>query len=378
MADKRDYYEVLGLQKGASDDEIKKAYRKLAKKYHPDMNPGDTVAEANFKEVNEAYDVLSDPDKKAKYDQYGHAAFDPASGFGGGGFGGFGGFDDFDISDIFSSFFGGGGGGGRRRNGPVRGDDVGVRVTLTFEEAVFGCKKDISFQRIQKCGECEGSGAAKGTSAKTCPDCGGRGQVNVQQRTPFGVMQTSKSCDKCHGTGKFIETPCKNCRGGGFVRATKKLSVTIPAGIDDGQRISLRGEGSDGRNGGASGDLIISVNVRPHAYFERDGYDIYCDVPVTFADATLGAEIKVPTIHGDETLTIPEGTQTGTQFTLKNKGVQYVNSTRRGNMYITVVVEVPKGLSSKQKDLLREFDAACGNSNHIKKANFIKKFFKKD
>ncbi len=378
MADKRDYYEVLGLEKGASDDEIKKSYRKLAKKYHPDMNPGDKAAEASFKEVNEAYDVLSDPDKKAKYDQYGHSAFDPASGFGGGGFGGFDGFDGFDISDIFSSFFGGGGGGGRRRNGPVRGDDVGVRVTLTFEEAVFGVKKDVSYQRIQKCGECDGSGAAKGTSAKTCPDCGGRGQVNVQQRTPFGVMQTSKTCDKCHGTGKYVETPCKNCRGGGFVRATKKLAVNIPAGIDDGQRISLRGEGSDGRNGGSAGDLIISVNVRPHAYYERDGYDVYCEVPITFADATLGAEIKVPTLHGEETLTIPEGTQTGTQFTLKNKGIQYVNSTRKGNMYINVVVEVPRGLSAKQKELLREFDAACGNSNHVKKSNFIKKFFKKD
>lgn len=375
MADKRDYYEVLGLQKGASDDEIKKAYRKLAKKYHPDMNPGDAEAERNFKEVNEAYDVLSDSDKKAKYDQYGHAAFDPASGFGGGGFG----FEDFDISDIFSSFFGGGGGSSsRRRNGPVRGDDVGVRVTLTFEEAVFGCKKDVSYQRIQKCGECEGSGAAKGTSAKTCPDCGGRGQVNVQTRTPFGMMQTSKTCDKCHGTGKFIETPCKNCRGGGFVRATKKLEVKIPAGIDDGQRISLRGEGSDGRNGGPSGDLIISVNVRPHAYYERDGYDVYCDVPITFADATLGADIKVPTLYGEETLKIPEGTQTGTQFTLRGKGIQYVNSSRKGDMYITVTVEVPRGLSAKQKEILREFSEACGNQNHAKKANFIKKFFKKD
>ena len=376
MADKRDYYEVLGLGKSASDDEIKKAYRKLAKKYHPDMNPGDAEAEKNFKEVNEAYDGLSDSDKKAKYDQYGHAAFDPSSGFGGGA--GFG-FDDFDISDIFSSFFGGGGGGSsRRRNGPVRGDDVGVRVTLTFEEAVFGCKKEISFQRIQKCGDCEGSGAAKGTSAKTCPDCGGRGQVNVQTRTPFGMMQTSKTCDKCHGTGKYIETPCKNCRGGGFVRATKKLEVKIPAGIDDGQRISLRGEGSDGRNGGPAGDVIISVNVRAHAYYERDGYDVYCEVPITFADATLGADIKVPTLYGEETLKIPEGTQTGTQFTLRGKGIQYVNSSRKGDMYINVTVEVPRGLSAKQKEILREFNEACGNQNHTKKANFIKKFFKKE
>ena len=376
MADKRDYYEVLGLSKGASEDEIKKAYRKLAKQYHPDMNPGDKVAEGKFKEVNEAYDVLSDPDKKGKYDQYGHAAFDPASGFGGGA-GGFGGFDGFDISDIFSSFFGGGGS-SRRPNGPVRGDDVRLRVTLSFEEAVFGCKKEVQYQRIQKCPDCNGSGAAKGTSAKQCPDCGGRGQVNVQQRTPFGVMQTSKTCDRCRGTGKIIETPCKNCRGGGYVRASKKLEVSIPAGIDDGQGIALRGEGSDGRNGGPAGDLTISVNVRPHAFFERDGYDIYCDVPVTFADAALGADLQVPTIDGNETLHIPEGTQTGTTFTLKNKGVQVVNSKSRGNMYITVVVEVPKGLNGKQKDLLRQFNESCTGNNHSKRDKFMKKFFRKD
>ncbi len=375
MADKRDYYEVLGLSKGASEDEIKKAYRKLAKQYHPDMNPGDKVAEGKFKEVNEAYDVLSDPDKKGKYDQYGHAAFDPASGFGGGA-GGFGGFDGFDISDIFSSFFGGGS--SRRPNGPVRGDDVRLRVTHSFEEAVFGCKKEVQYQRIQKCPDCNGSGAAKGTSAKQCPDCGGRGQVNVQQRTPFGVMQTSKTCDRCRGSGKIIDTPCKNCRGGGYVRATKKLEVSIPAGIDDGQGIALRGEGSDGRNGGPAGDLTISVNVRPHAFFERDGYDIYCDVPVTFADAALGADLQVPTIDGSETLHIPEGTQTGTTFTLKNKGVQVVNSKNRGNMYITVVVEVPKGLNGKQKDLLRQFHESCGSNNHSKREKFMKKFFRKD
>lgn len=374
MADKRDYYEVLGLSKGASEDEIKKAYRKLAKQYHPDMNPGDKVAETKFKEVNEAYDVLSDPDKKAKYDQYGHAAFDPSSGFGGGG-GGFG-FDGFDISDIFSSFFGGGS--SRRSNGPIRGDDVRLRVTLTFEEAVFGCKKEVQYQRIQKCPECGGSGAAKGTSAKQCPDCGGRGQVNAQQRTPFGVMQTTKTCDRCRGTGKIVETPCKNCRGGGYVRAARKLEVSIPAGIDDGQGIALRGEGSDGRNGGPAGDLTISVSVRPHAFFERDGYDIYCDVPVTFADAALGADLQVPTIDGNEMLHIPEGTQTGTTFTLKNKGVQVVNSKTRGNMYITVVVEVPKGLNGKQKDLLRQFNESCGSSNHSKREKFMKKFFRKD
>lgn len=372
MADKQDYYEVLGLSKGASDDEIKKAYRRLAKQYHPDMNPGDKVAEGKFKEVNEAYDVLSDPDKKAKYDQYGHAAFDPSSGFGGGS--GFG-FDGFDISDIFSSFFGGGSS-SRRANGPMRGEDVRLRIALSFEEAVFGCKKEISYQRVQKCPDCSGSGAAPGTSAKTCPDCSGRGQVRVQQRTPFGMMQSTKNCDKCRGSGKIIETPCKNCKGSGFVKATKKLEVSIPAGIDDGQGIALRGEGCDGRNGGSSGDLTITVSVRPHAFFERDGYDIYCDVPVTFVDMTLGAKIKVPTIDGEETLEIPEGTQTGTTFTLKGKGVQVVNSSRRGNMYITAVIETPKGLDRKQKDQLRAFGESLRSSNHSKKDKFTKKFFK--
>ena len=375
MADKRDYYEVLGLSTGATDDEIKKAYRRLAKQYHPDMNPGDKVAENKFKEVNEAYDVLGDPDKKAKYDQYGHAAFDPSSGFGGGGFGGGFGFDGFDISDIFSNIFGGGS--SRRQNGPVRGEDIRYRLTLSFEEAVFGCKKEISDQRVQKCPECSGSGAAKGTSAKTCPDCQGRGQVKVQQRTPFGVMQSTTTCSKCRGTGKIIETPCKNCRGSGFVKASKKLEVSIPAGIDDGQGVVLRGEGCDGRNGGSAGDLVITVNVRPHAFFEREGSDIYCDIPVTYADMTLGAKITVPTIDGTETIDIPEGTQTGTTFTLKGKGVKIVNTQKRGNMYVTAVIETPKGLDRKQKELLKQFSDSLKDSNHSKKEKFSKKFFSK-
>ncbi len=375
MADKRDYYEVLGLSKGATDDEIKKAYRRLAKQYHPDMNPGDKVAENKFKEVNEAYDVLGDPDKKAKYDQYGHAAFDPSSGFGDGGFGGGFGFDGFDISDIFSNIFGGGS--SRRQNGPVRGEDIRYRLTLSFEEAVFGCKKEISYQRVQKCPECSGSGAAKGTSAKTCPDCQGRGQVKVQQRTPFGVMQSTTTCSKCRGTGKIIETPCKNCRGSGFVKASKKLEVSIPAGIDDGQGVVLRGEGCDGRNGGSAGDLVITVNVRPHAFFEREGSDIYCDIPVTYADMALGAKITVPTIDGTETIDIPEGTQTGTTFTLKGKGVKIVNTQKRGNMYVTAVIETPKGLDRKQKELLKQFSDSLKDSNHSKKEKFSKKFFSK-
>lgn len=377
MADtKRDYYEVLGVDKNADEATIKKAYRTLAKKYHPDMNPGDKEAEAKFKEVNEAYDVLSDPDKKAKYDQYGHAAFDPSAG-GGAGFGGFGDFGGFDINDIFSSFFGGASGGSTRRNGPVRGDDITVRLTISFEESVFGCKKEVSYNKIQKCADCSGTGAAKGTSPKTCSACGGSGQVRVQQRTPFGIMQTQKTCDACHGTGKIIENKCPNCRGTGFVRVPKKLEVNIPAGIDDGQQLSLRYQGSDGMNGGNAGDLNIIISVRPHSVFERDGDDLYCEVPITYAEATLGAEIEIPTLEGSMKYTIPEGTQTGTVFTLRNKGVTRVNSKVRGNLYITVVVEVPKNLRSEQKNLLEKFAASCGESNYSKRTSFFKRIFNK-
>lgn len=377
MADtKRDYYEVLGVDKNADEATIKKAYRTLAKKYHPDMNPGDKEAEAKFKEVNEAYDVLSDPDKKAKYDQYGHAAFDPSAG-GGAGFGGFGDFGGFDINDIFSSFFGGASGGSTRRNGPVRGDDITVRLTISFEESVFGCKKEVSYNKIQKCADCSGTGAAKGSSPKTCSACGGSGQVRVQQRTPFGIMQTQKTCDTCHGTGKIIENKCPNCRGTGFVRVPKKLEVNIPAGIDDGQQLSLRYQGSDGMNGGNAGDLYIIISVRPHSVFERDGDDLYCEVPITYAEATLGAEIEIPTLEGSMKYTIPEGTQTGTVFTLRNKGVTRINSKVRGNLYITVVVEVPKNLTSEQKNLLEKFAASCGESNYSKRTSFFKRIFNK-
>ncbi len=374
MADnKRDYYEVLGLKKGADDAEIKKAYRALAKKYHPDMNPGDKEAEAKFKEVNEAYAVLSDADKKEKYDQFGHAAFDQSAGFGGGGGAGFGDFG-FDISDIFSSFFGGGG--GSRHNGPIQGDDVEIQVVLTFEEAVFGVKKEVSFQRTQKCGECGGTGAAKGTTAKTCTECGGRGQVRVQQRTPLGMMQTTRTCQTCHGKGKIIETPCKSCHGSGYVRASKKLDVSIPAGIDNRQRVVLRGEGGDGQNGGPAGDLVITVVVRPHAIFERRGSDIYCEVPITFADATLGAEIDIPTLEGVEKYTVPEGTQPGTRFTLRQRGIKNVNSQNRGSLYVTVNIEVPKNLKNDQKKLLRDFADSCGETNYAKRQSFLKKLFK--
>ena len=375
MADKRDYYETLGINKGASADEIKKAYRSLAKKYHPDMNPGNAEAEQKFKEINEAYGVLSDPDKKSKYDQYGHAAFDQTSGFGGGGFGGFGGFD-FDMGDIFSSFFGGSSSSSRRANAPQQGDDIGVRIILSFEEAFFGCKKEVSYARIQKCSDCGGSGAEKGTSAEKCTKCGGSGTVRVQQRTAFGVMQSTTACPDCKGTGKIIKTPCQNCKGKGMVKINKKLEVTIPSGIDDGQRIALRDQGNDGRNGGAAGDLIIQVSVRPHAVFERDGKDLYCEIPITFAEAALGATIKVPTMEGEVDYTIPEGTQTGTMFTVKQKGVPDVNGRARGHLYFKVIVETPKNLSDEQKKLLRSFAESCQEKNFSKRSSFFSRFKK--
>lgn len=377
MADKRDYYEVLGLSKGADDAAIKKAYRSLAKKYHPDMNPGDKEAEQKFKEVNEAYSVLSDPDKKSKYDQFGHSAFDQNAGFGGGGFSGFGDFGD--IGDIFSSFFGGGfGGTSSRRNAPMRGEDIGVRITLTFEEAAFGVKKDVSYNRIQKCDDCGGSGAEKGTRAETCTSCGGSGQKRVYQRMGGMQFQTTITCDACRGTGKIIKNPCSNCRGTGYVKVTKKLAVNIPAGINEGERIALRNEGCDGKNGGPAGDLIISVSVKPHKIFKREGYNIYCDVPVTVAEATLGAEIEIPTLEGNQKYTIPEGTQPGTQFTLRGKGIPFVNSqNRRGDLIFTAVVEIPRGLTEKQKDNMRAFADSCGESNYAKRTSFFKRIFDK-
>lgn len=377
MADKQDYYEALGISKGASADEIKKAYRQMAKKYHPDMNPGNAEAEHKFKEVNEAYAVLSDPEKKSQYDQFGHAAFDQSTGYGAGGFGGFG---DFDMGDIFSSFFGGGFGGGSRSqsraNAPIPGDDIGVRVILSFEEAVFGCKKEVSFGRVQKCDDCTGTGAKKGTSPEKCTRCGGSGTVRVQQRTAFGMMQSTRACPDCNGTGKIIKTPCDNCRGKGYVKVNKKLEVTIPAGIDDGQRIALRSQGNEGRNGGAPGDLVIQVSVRPHPIFERDGYDVYCEVPITFAEAALGAKIKIPTLEGQMDYDIPEGTQTGTVFTIKQKGISAVNSRSKGNLYVKVVVETPKSLSEEQKKILRQFADSCGEKNFSKKSSFFSKFKK--
>lgn len=377
MADKKDYYEVLGVSKGASDDELKKAYRQLAKKYHPDMNPGDKEAELKFKEVNEAYEVLSDSEKRQKYDRYGHAAFDPSMG-GGSGFGGFEGFGGgFNFGDIFGDIFGGGG--SRARSNVIDGDDIEARVTITFEEAIFGCKKDISFARIEGCSDCGATGAEKGTKPEKCGTCNGTGSVTVQQNIGFGYINSQRACQNCRGTGKIIKNPCKNCNGKGFIRVNKKMEVSIPAGIDTAQRIILRGQGSAGRNGGANGDLFISVRVLPNDIFERDGNNLYCDVPVSFAEATLGAEIDIPVVGGKtEKFRIPEGTQSGTSFTVRGKGVPDVNTKRKGDLIITVNVETPKNLSKEQKDLLKKFSDSLDDKNSGKRQGFFKKIFGND
>ena len=380
MADKRDYYEVLGVDKSASADDIKRAYRKLAKMYHPDMHPGDAEAEEKFKEANEAYEVLSDEEKRDKYDKYGHAAFDPASG-GGSGFGGFSGFGgDFDFGDIFSSIFGGGtrSSGGRRANMPEDGDDLLTRVNVSFEEAAFGCKKDISYARVESCPDCSGSGAAKGTTPEACPNCKGRGYVTVQQQTMFGYSQTQRACSNCRGTGKIVKNPCSNCNGKGRIKLNKKLEVSIPAGIDNGQRIVLRGQGSAGRNGGDNGDLVIEVYVKPHELFVREGNNLYCEVSLTFAEAALGAEIEVPLLGGRTTkFNIPEGTQTGTSFTVKGEGVPDINSRgrRTGDLVFTVTVETPTKLTQEQRKLLEQFAHLRGEEK--KKKGFFKRIFDK-
>ena len=381
MPEKRDYYEVLGLKKGASEDEIKKAYRKLAKKYHPDLNPGDKEAEAKFKEVGEAYEVLSNPEKRSRYDQFGHAGVDPSygAGAGAGGFGGAAGFDFSDIGDIFGSFFGGGfggfGGGGRSRNpnAPIRGNDVNIRLNLTFMEAAMGCKKQISVPRLERCDQCQGTGAAAGTQPETCPDCHGTGQVHVSQRTPFGMVQTSRVCSKCGGKGRIIREKCSKCSGMGRVKVTKKLEVTVPAGIDDGQTFVLRGQGDHGVNSGPAGDVNVTVGVKPDPLFRRDGYDIWCEIPITFTQAVLGDEITVPTIDGKVAYQVPEGTQPGTVFRLRNKGISYLNGRGRGDQYVEVTLEVPKGLTGKQKEALKAFDQLTGEKNYEKRKSFFEK-----
>ena len=377
MADKRDYYEVLGIAKGASEDEIKKAYRKVAKKYHPDLNPGNKEAEEKFKEANEAYEVLSNPEKKAKYDQFGFAGVDPNYGAGqGGGFDGFGG--GVDLGDIFGDIFGGGfggfGGSSSRSNpnGPRKGADVRVPLTLSFMEAVHGCTKTISITRRETCPDCNGSGAAKGTSPETCPDCGGRGYVMRQMRTPFGVMQSQQPCQRCGGKGKFVKNPCTHCHGTGKVGVKKSLEVRIPAGVDDDQSVALRGQGDAGLNGGPNGDVIVLLNVKPDPMFQRDGYDVYVNVPITFKQAVLGDEVVVPTVDGKVEYTVPEGTQSGTTFRLRGKGIQYLNGRGRGDMYVKCSVEIPKKLNKAQKEALNAFDECMKDENYVQRKSFFK------
>lgn len=375
MADKRDYYEVLGVNKGATDDEIKKAYRQSAKKYHPDLHPGDKEAESKFKEVNEAYEVLSDKDKKARYDQFGHAGVDPNYGAGAGGGSPFG--QDIDFSDIFSSVFGGFGGFSGRRganpNAPRRGSDVEATVFISFEEAAMGCKKTVEYQAVSTCSECNGTGAQKGTVPKTCPTCSGRGQVTINQRTPFGVVQTSRTCDSCKGQGKIIEKPCRNCNGAGRIKRKKSIEVTIPAGIADEQILSVAGHGNAGVNGGPSGDLHVYVGVRPHPVFERRGNDVWCELPITFAQAALGGEVIVPTLYGKVSYEIHEGTQPNDIFKLKGKGIQHIRQKTKGDQYVKVVIEVPKNLSSKQKELIKEFEGITTDKNYSKRKGFKNK-----
>lgn len=374
MADKRDYYEVLGVSKGASDDEIKKAHRKLAKKYHPDLNRDNPEAAEKFKELNEAYEVLSDKDKRTKYDQFGFAGVDPNYGAGQGGFGGgFGGFDMGDLGDIFGSFFGGGFGGSSsrsRRNAPQRGETLQQRIMLSFEEAAFGCEKEITINRTESCDECGGTGAEKGTSVETCSNCHGSGVVMQTQRTPLGMFQTQGACPNCRGTGKIIRKPCKKCGGTGKMRKSRTLKVNIPAGIDDGQSIQLRGQGNAGVNGGPSGDVIVTISIRPHPLFTRDGNNVICEIPISFPQAALGDTLQVPTIDGKVEYTIPEGTQTGTVFRLRGKGIQNVNGRGRGDQYVRVNIEVPTHLTDHQKHLLRDFEASTTDENQTQRKGF--------
>lgn len=372
---KADYYEVLGVGREASDSEIKSAFRKAAKQYHPDLHPGDKEAEAKFKEINEAYEVLSDSGKRAKYDQFGHAAFDPAAGAGGS-YGGAG-FGDF--SDIFSSVFGGFGGfggGSAYRNGPVQGNDLRYNLTITFEEAAFGVRKEILIPREDSCKTCGGSGAKPGTQPTTCTTCGGSGQVRVQQNTPFGSFATVRTCDTCGGTGKIIKEPCQDCRGKGRVSKTNRIAVNVPAGINDGQTLTLRGEGEAGHRGGPNGDLYVVITVKPHKLFTRKGFDLYLDMNIPMTVASLGGEIQVPTLSGTVKYSIPEGTQPGTTFRLREQGVQRLNASGKGDLFVRANVQIPKKLNDEQRELMQKLAESFGDkvseSKPVKRSLFEK------
>ena len=379
MAYKRDYYEVLGIQKGATEDEIKKAFKKKAREFHPDLHQDDPSCEEKFKEVNEAYEVLSDPEKKQRYDQFGHAGVDPSYGGAGGDMGGFGGFGD--VGDILEGIFGGGifGGGSKASsaNAPKRGSDINVSVVISFMEACRGKKQELKVNRMAVCDACRGSGTDGGTSAEICPDCQGRGSVKSTQRTPFGMISSTKPCPHCGGKGKIIKNPCTKCRGVGRVRTAKTVSFDIPEGIADGQTIRLSGQGDCGINGGPSGNLNVTISVKGHPLFTREGYDIHCEIPVTYTQAVLGDEITVPTIDGNVKYTIGEGTQTGTVFRLKGKGVKKLDRADRGNQYVKINVEVPKNLTKKQKDLLKAFENSLNEKNYAKRQSFFEKLKEK-
>ena len=372
---KRDYYEVLGVQKGASEDELKKAYRSMAKKYHPDMNPGDKAAEEKFKEVNEAYQTLSDPEKRSRYDQFGHAGVDPN--FGAGGYGGFN-MGDMDLGDIFSSFFGGGFGGGfggqTRANAPQKGESLRANITISFEEAAFGCDKEIELNHTEGCDVCGGSGCQAGTSAEKCSDCNGMGAVRIQRGGGGFAFSTTAPCSKCRGTGRLIPNPCRTCGGAGTVKKTQRIKVPVPAGIDDGQAVSVRGQGNAGKNGGPSGDLIVGIRVKPHKLFKRDGTNIYYEQPVSFFQATAGADLEIPTIDGKVKYSMPAGTQTGTTFRLRGRGIMELRGLGRGDQYVTIKVQVPTSLTAEQREALNAFAAAMGEE--IPEGG-IKNFFRK-
>lgn len=366
---KKDYYEVLGVERGASEGDIKKAFRKLARQYHPDVNPGDKEAEAKFKEINEAYEVLSDTQKKAQYDQFGHAAFGQGA-EGGAGFGGFGGADFSGFGDIFDMFFGGG---GQRRRGPAKGNDLRYNLDLTFEEAAFGLEKDINIPRAERCGKCEGTGAAPGTSPKTCPNCNGSGQVQYTQSTPFGRFVQSRVCDQCHGDGRIVESPCPECHGQGQVRKTRQIHIKIPGGVDNGSRVRVTGEGEPGERGGPNGDLYVFIKVKPHKIYEREGNDVITELKISFPQAALGDTFQVQTLDGKVELKVPEGTQSGTFFRLKGKGIPDVHGYGRGDQHVKVTVVTPTKLNEEQKEKLRDFASTMGENP----AGVEKGFFEK-